>query len=88
MTASKQMRAGWVITLGTLALCVVLQAAFSLLWIYRERVGKNSRRLTWEPMILWPNVVMFLLPLAVGLFLLVRGYYREVHSRTKPDDAA
>ena len=79
MTPSKQMRFGWILTLGTLALGVVLQTAFSVLWIYRERAGKVQ--VAWEPMVLWPNVVLFLLPLLAGVFLLVRGYYREAHSR-------
>ena len=86
MTPTTQMRLGWLVTLVPAALGSLLQWTVNALWIYRLRPWKGG--FTTEAMILWPNVVLLLLPILAGVVLIFRGYYRAVHSRRTPDDAA
>jgi hypothetical protein len=86
MTPLKHMRLGWIVTLGSIAAGVFIQATTSAFWIYRHWYGKGE--VSTQTIILWPNLVPLLIAIAMGIFLVFWGYYRVVQARGTFNEAS
>jgi hypothetical protein len=86
MTPQKQMRLGWFVTVVTVALGVLLQTPWQALWIYRPHFSKGG--FTMEPMIIWPTVILLLLPLVAAVVVILHGHWRRARSPEGADDVA
>lgn len=86
MSPSFQIRSGWVFTFAALAVAVLLQTLVEALWFYQPRPFKGG--FTKEMMIIWPTVILLLLPFVAGIVMIFHGYYRRMQARGDSNAAA